>query len=123
MEVMIACVIVGILAAIATSSYNDQMNASRRSDGQTALMNMAAYMESYYTENNTYTGATIANLGLTNLSQQGYYTLSISTLAATSFTLTATPVAGGAQAGDANCPTLTLTNTNAKGPTLTCWGN
>jgi len=121
-ELMIACVIVGILAAVASSAYTEHMNRTRRSDGQNALMNMAAYMESYYTENNSYAGATISNLGLTNLSPQGYYQLSISTLNATAFTLTATPVVGGAQASDA-CAALTLSNTNVKGPSLACWGN
>lgn len=119
MELMIAVVIVGILAGIAYPSYLQYMYETRRSDGQAALMNLATYMEHYYTENNSYTGATLAGLGLTNASQQGYYTVSISALTATSYTLTATPVAP--QTGDTTCPTLTLTNTNAKGPSLTCW--
>jgi type IV pilus assembly protein PilE len=34
---------------------------------------------------------------------------------ATSFTFTATPVAGEPQANDADCTTLTLTNTGVKG--------
>ena len=119
MELLIAVVIVGILASIAYPAYLDYLYRTRRSDGQAALMNLATYMEHYYTENNAYTGATLAGLGLTNASQQGYYTVAISALAASSYTLTATPVAP--QSGDTTCPTITLTNTNVKGPTLTCW--
>lgn len=119
MEVMIAVVIVGILASIAYPAYQNHMYRTRRADGQAALMNLATYMEHYYTENNTYTGATLAGLGLTAGSQQGYYTTSISAITATSYTLTATPVSP--QTGDTTCPSLTLTNTNVKGPSLTCW--
>jgi len=121
-ELIIVVSIIAILAAIAYPAYMDQIIHSGRSDGQTGLMNMAALMESYYTENNSYTGATTTTLGLTSaLSPQGYYTLSISALTATSYTLTATPVKGTQQANDTICPTLTITNTNLKGPTATCW--
>lgn len=119
MELMIAVVVVGILAGLAYPAYLNYLYRTRRADGQAALMNLATYMEHYYTENNSYTGATLTGLGLTNTSQQGYYTVSISTLTATAFTLTATPVAP--QTGDTTCPTLTLTNTNVKGPSSTCW--
>lgn len=118
MELMIAVVIVGILAAIAYPSYTDHMMKTRRSDGQSALMNLSSFLESYYTDNNTYTGATLAGLGLTATSPSGYYTISISAIAATSYTLRATPT--GAQATD-TCGALTLTNTNVKGPSTSCW--
>lgn len=118
-ELMIVVTIVGILAAIAFPAYQEHMMKSRRSDGQSALMNMAALMEHYYTENNTYVGATPANLGITATSQEGYYNLTITSATATAFTLTATPT--GAQATD-SCGALTITNTNVKGPNpSTCW--
>lgn len=122
-ELMIVVAIIGILSAIAYPAYLDQMIASRRSDGQGALLNLAALMESYYTENNTYAGATIAGFGFTsNASPQGYYQMSITTQTATTYTLTATPTVGGVQAGDTTCGALTLTNTNVKGPNPSvCW--
>jgi type IV pilus assembly protein PilE len=120
MELMIAVVIVGVLAAIAYPAYTDHMNRTRRADGKAALLNMANYMEHYYTENNGYTGATLTTIGFTGTtSQEGYYTLSISALTNTSYTLTATPA--GVQTGDTTCGALTLTNTNIKGPTPECW--
>lgn len=120
-ELLIVITILGILTAIAYPIYLTQVQRSGRSDGQAALLNMAALMESYYTENNTYVGATTLNLGMTsNKSQQGYYTLSISTQTATTYLLSATPIAGSQQATD-TCGVLTITNTNTKGPSSTCW--
>lgn len=121
-ELIIVATIIGILAAIAYPAYQEHIIRSRRADGQTALMNMAALMEHYYTENNTYIGANPTTLGITNTSQEGYYTVSVSAATATTYTLNAAPVAGGPQASDTTCGTLTLTNTNVKGPTPdTCW--
>lgn len=119
MELLITITIIGILAAIAYPAYTDYLNRTRRSDARVALMNLATYLEHYYTENNSYTGATVAGLGLSSTSPEGFYTITISAIAATSYTLTATPT--GAQAGDTTCPTLTLTNTNVKGPSTACW--
>lgn len=118
LELLITVMIIGVLAAIAYPAYIDHMNKTRRTDGQAALMNLASYMESYYTENNTYVGATLANLGLTAASPQGFYNVGITNASATAYTLSATPV--GAQATD-TCGTLTLTNTNVRGPNLECW--
>ena len=126
MELMVTVVIVGILAAIAYPTYMDYVYRSRRSDGQNALLNLANYMEHFFTENNTYTGATLTSggvtgsLGVTNTSREGYYTVSISSNTGTAYTLTATPT--GSQAGDTACPSLTVTNTGLKGPSTTCWG-
>lgn len=122
MELMIVVVIVGILGAIAYPTYTDHMIKSRRVDGQTALYNLATMMEHFYTENNTYVGATLGTFGFTANSSQGYYQISITSQTATSFTLSATPTAGGPQTQDTTCGTLTLTNTNVKAPNpTTCW--
>lgn len=120
MELMITVAIVGIIAAIAYPSYTTHVDRTRRADGQAALLNLAARMEHFYTENNTYVGAnTPADVGANPNSADGFYQLTISNQTATGFTVTATPVAGGPQAGDA-CGALTLTNTNIKGP-ANCW--
>ena len=119
MEVMVTVVIVGILAGLAYPAYVDHMRAARRADGHAALMHLSALMESYFTENNSYAGATTANVGLTGTaSPQGFYTLSITTATATAFTVTAAPA--GAQVWD-TCGNLTLTNTNVRGPNANCW--
>jgi len=111
-ELMIVIVIVGVLASIALPSYQDSVRKARRSDAQAALLEYANYMERYYTENVTYTGAS------TTISSQ-YYTIAPDTSGAT-YTLQATPI--GAQAND-SCGTLSLTNIGGKSATGSgnCW--
>lgn len=118
-ELLMVVTIIGILAAIAYPAYTDYLQRTRRSDARVALMNVATYLEHYYTENNTYASATLTGLGLTTSSPEGYYTISLSNLTATTYTATAT--ATGVQAGDTTCPTLTVNESNTKGPSLTCW--
>lgn len=119
MELMIAVAIVGVIAAIAIPAYTEHVERTRRSDGQAALLSLAARMEHYFTENNTYVGATVANVGANATSPEAFYTVAISNLSASTYTLTATPQ--GAQAGDA-CGALTINQANVKLPTTTnCW--
>lgn len=75
-ELLIAIAIVGIIAAIALPAYNSSTQKGRRSDGQAMLMDAASKMEAYFFENKTYT-STLADLGLTSTSPEGYYTLSV----------------------------------------------
>lgn len=119
MELMIAVAIVGVIAAIAIPAYTEHVERTRRSDGQAALLSLAARMEHYFTENNTYVGATVANVGANATSPEAYYAVAISNLSASTYTLTATPQ--GAQAGD-TCGALTINQANVKLPTTTnCW--
>lgn len=121
-ELVVIVTIIGVLAAIAYPSYQDYMIRAGRADGQAALLNMAAHMESYYTENNTYAGATSpAVLGISENSNKNYYNLTVTSLTPTSYTLSATPIAGTIQEKDTTCGTLTLTNTNIRGPSANCW--
>src|SRR5690606_38472416 len=53
-EVMIVVAIIGILAAIAYPSYQDHVRKSRRADAQTALLELAQFMERHYTTNGRY---------------------------------------------------------------------
>src|SRR6188472_4362389 len=76
-EVMVVCAVVAILAAIAFPSYQLAVQKGRRADGTSALMDLANRMQRYYSENNTFATATIANVGANSTSPQGYYTLTI----------------------------------------------
>lgn len=119
-ELMVTVVIVGILAAVAYPAYVDQVRKTRRSDAKTALLALATRMEHYFTENSTYDGATLADLGLPDTSTGGFYTISITSATATSFTISATPATAD-QAEDI-CGTYTLTNTNVQGADASnCW--
>jgi type IV pilus assembly protein PilE len=56
----------------------------------------------------------------TVVTQQGYYTISSTTLNGTNYVLTATAKSTGPQASDTSCSPLTLNNTGAQGPSG-CW--
>jgi type IV pilus assembly protein PilE len=93
-------------------------------------MGLANAMERYFTENNTYAGASLAGANPIYPATcpidggDATYNLAITNLTATTYTLTATPIAGGPQAKDA-CGTLSLTQTGQKGATggtvSKCW--
>ena len=120
-ELMIAVTIVGIITAIALPAYTEHVQRTRRTDGQAALLSLAARMEHFYTENNTYVGATPAAVGSSTTSPEGFYTVGTSNLGTNTYTLTATPAVGGPQVGD-TCGALTLNQANVKSPTTTnCW--
>ncbi|MFZ5579044.1 MAG: type IV pilin protein [Pseudomonadota bacterium] len=53
-ELMIAVAIVGILAAIAYPSYQDSVRKSRRATAEGCLLELAQWMERYYTTNLRY---------------------------------------------------------------------
>ncbi len=121
-ELMIALAVVGILAAIAYPSYQNQVRRSNRADAITALTAMANAQERFYLANNTY-ATTTPPLGFAagaGNSLRGFYTLTVAAANATQFTLTATAVAGGSQAGDTGCTVLNLTSTGQKTP-ANCW--
>lgn len=126
-ELMIVIVIISILAAMAYPSYVNYTRQTRRSDAQIALTQIAALQEKFFTRCNYYavtlsggsaacgTAAGNADTRLTytgNSSPGGHYTLNVTpgnisgTCTAGSaaytcgYTITATPVATGLQAGD-----------------------
>ena len=111
-ELMIAVVIVAILAAVALPSYQNSVRKSRRPDAKTALLDLAAREERYYTVNNTYTDVA-ANLGFAafplNLGTGAKpdYSLSVSAFTATTFSLQATAL--NDQVND-TCGSYTLDN-------------
>lgn len=119
-EVMIAVVIIGILAAIAYPSYIDYIIKSGRSEGVAAVMNVANLQEQYYLDNRAYT-TDMTKLGLSAspfLTEHGYY--SVASAGTSSFTITAT--AKGNQASrDSTCATITMTSAGVKGPSAECW--
>ena len=118
-ELMITVAVVGILAAIAYPSYQQQVKQSRRADAQAALVSLAGVMEKNFSQNNSYeiSGAapTLGTASGTIFANQvpingGTKTYDLTLVAdKTTYTLKATP--SGAQAGDGY---LTLDNKNAR---------
>lgn len=123
-ELLIVGIVVGILAMIALPSYQKQVQKTRRSDAKSALVGAAGQMERYFTERGTYATATLGSGGVyPATTENGYYTLSLANLSATTYTLRAAPAA--AQTGDP-CGTMTYTDQGTKGvtgslPVSQCW--
>ncbi len=119
-ELMIVVVILGILAAIAYPSYQEQVRQTRRANAQADLMELASYMERFYTENFTYVGTKNA-LPFAQSPKTGtaYYTIEVNPdPTTTSYRLLAK--AQGTQADGTSCDSLTITQTGATGP-AGCW--
>jgi type IV pilus assembly protein PilE len=120
-EVMIVVAIVAILAAIALPSYQEYVRRARRGEARALLLEVAQYMEKFYSQNDRYdqpndgSGTTmVLPAALTVVprgaaSAQSYYTVQFqaTTLKATGYTLEAVPL--GSMASD-KCGTLRLSS-------------
>jgi type IV pilus assembly protein PilE len=131
-ELMIAIGIVGILAAIAIPSYNSYVRRANRTEAVNTLTQYAQAMQRCYSQNFTYTpagGCGALTAGPTTTAPNGYYTVTIAPLTATSYTITAVP-AKAPQTKDTQCSSLKLLSTGAHSSTdaggvdstSTCWG-
>lgn len=119
LELMIACAIVAILAAIAYPSYNSSVQKSRRAEAKAALLGVASQMERWSTEKGTYATATLGSGGVyANQTENSYYNLSLAPLTATTYTVRAAPT--GAQTGDP-CGTFTYNYQGTKDVTGGSW--
>lgn len=123
-ELMITVVVIAILAVIAITMYTTQILAGRRADAINTIYSISLAEERYRTTNTTY--GTLAQVwGGVTASTGGYYTLAVSNVTATAYTITATAV--GQQASDkegaTSCTPLVLTATAGaftKSPAV-CW--
>jgi type IV pilus assembly protein PilE len=106
-ELMIALVVVGILAAIALPNYMESVRKGRRADAIAALQRVAQAQERWRANNTTYS-ANVADLGGAT-SPDRHYTIAVTGATATGYTATATVAAGSPQAGDSRCTVLRLT--------------
>jgi len=104
-EVMIVVVIIALLATVAVPSYLDQVRKSRRADAITRISQIQQTQERWRANSAAY--GTLADLGVSATSADGFYTLSVPSNTATSYQILAT--ATGAQLSDTNCKFMQLT--------------
>lgn len=127
-EVLIVVAIIGILAAIAVPSYTQYITDGRRTDAIAFLSEAAGEQIRYFSANNQYAGS-MGELGYgtgaTFVTPEGHYSVSVDNPGSQArFILTATPVAGGKQAGDVECASFTISDTGVKrntGTNTDCW--
>lgn len=130
-ELLIVVVIIGILAAIAYPSYQDQVTTARRAEGKAKLLEMAQALEKCKALFGTYTNASCSatgNMTGTNGvdSENGFYLIDAaydSDIADGRFTIRAVPQDPYT---DTECGTLTIDQAGTKGEGGTgsvpdCW--
>lgn len=97
-ELMIAVVIVGILAAVAIPSYQKFVTDSRRIEAQSLMLEISGKQVRFHSENNTYADK-IGDLGYGAAGSNNYetetkvYDVAVTAAGVRSFTLTAVPKA------------------------------
>jgi len=120
-ELMITVAIMAIIAAIAYPSYIDSVRKARRADAQAQMMELASFMERFYTENNRYNKEN--NVAQTNvalpagIASDYYDAYALQSISATSYVIKAAPKTGQSTP---SCGTLRISNTGLKSPP-TCW--
>lgn len=129
-ELLVAIMIVGILSAVAVSSYQDYTLRAQRADAKAVLLQLASWLERNYTASGRYdqdpSGTTVdavpASLAQSPQSGSARYTVSFASKpTATTFTIQAIPVAS-----DPFCGTLTLNQQGSQsvsgtGTPADCW--
>lgn len=130
-ELMVVVAVIAILAAIAYPSYQAYINKARRADAQAALMELAQFMERYYTSKGGYltdgNSGEAPDLPFTKAPKDGsstFYELSLGDVKAQTYVLQAAPQ--NSMSSD-KCGPLTLSNTGVKGQASEqslrdCWG-
>ncbi len=103
-ELLIAVAIVGILAAIALPAYNQYVVRGKLTEAYSNLLAMRTQSEQWFQDNRTYAGMPCST---TNARYFGY---GCSNLSPTTYTITATGIAGS----DVDGMVFTIDQTNAR---------
>ena len=123
-ELLIALMIVGILAALSSAAYFNHVYRARRMDAIQTLYAMQL-AEEHYRSNNAQYGTLAQVWNSVATTSNGYYSLAISNVSATTYTLTATALLSQAndKENSTSCTPLTLTlsaGTTTQSP-ASCW--
>ncbi len=122
-ELLIVMTIVAIIGVVAMGFFGDNVISANRTEARSALTQTAGSLEKCRSLYGGYNSAS-CNVAFPIATDTNYYSIT-GVVAASTFTLTATPVAGQPQANDGDCTTLTLANTGLKSGTgadaSVCW--
>lgn|SRR5690554_2018166 len=119
LEMMIVVMVIGILAAIAYPAYSEYVQRGHRSEGQAALLDLAARQERFFAQNMAY-ASSLAALGAGTQSASGKYTVHIAAADTSTFSLLAVPTFA-----DRKCGNLAFDSRGVKavsrGVASECW--
>jgi type IV pilus assembly protein PilE len=135
-ELMVVVAIIAIISAFAYPSYDRYVIKTKRSVAQNALLQIADRQQQFFMDNKRF-AADLTNLGFTANpfvvnddgnptvagDSQAVYSLSLSNVTATTWTLTAAPL-HGQLSRDTYCGSLSITQAGTKGKTGAydkCW--
>ena len=136
-ELMIVVVIIALIAGLAYPSYTRHVVDTKRTAAASILLQVADRQQQFFMDNKQYTND-LTNLGFANnplvIADDGsmmvnaadsasVYSVSLSNVAATTYTITATPLNAQA-ARDPDCGSLTLNQAHLKGSSAggnNCW--
>ena len=130
LEVMIVCVIVAILAAIALPNYGDYVKRGKIIDATSKLSDARVHLEQWFQDHRTYAGACVdppAGVIRVTVGPDDYFALSCPTLTDTTYTVQAAGIAGR---GMGNFGPYTIDQSNVKqsfitepgwNGNLSCW--
>jgi type IV pilus assembly protein PilE len=118
-ELMIAVVIIGVLAALAYPTFLDAIRKGRRSEAFTALAAVQQSQERWRSNCPAYTTVLVNpsnppsalcespnGLRISATTPSGYYAIDVSNATTTGYTATATAMTNTSQADDGNCRLL-----------------
>ena len=125
LELMIVVTVIAILSYIAVGSFGQGAIKANRTDARSTLLTTAATLEKCKALYGAYDNDNCSvDDGDAIESPEGMYSISVES-AATTFTLTAEPIAAKAQANDSDCTSLSLDNlgkqTATGDDTSQCW--
>ena len=137
-ELMVTVAIIGVLAAIALPSFNEQLRKGRRQDAITEIGRLQMAQERRRADNATY--GTLAQVGGVTPLPSGYYTMAVATptvncangtVVSSANSLSITATVAGSQVNDTACKTLTVTSlcgviaktatNSSNAASTTCW--
>lgn len=118
LELLIVLTLIGLLTCLTLPSYHTPLLHAHRLEAQTALLDLASRMETYYAAHHTYQTTHITDVLPTQKTPEGRYLLSILQANDTTYTLQATALSEQ----DTLCHTLTLNSHGIQNEPF-CWSS